>query len=160
MQQSELFTLPGLKIWTLPSHSLTTLAHYAGIPARNSGVEGTLAPDGKLLKTSSRRRQLNLRHPLGRASPKRHSHPQVREPRSGFDTVCIEFMKKAGGQRIRIGCSGNFDFRKLFNLNGGRDRTRTCDLLRVKNSGSFHPFYLLLGFSTTWGVCFRSADIL
>ena len=96
MQQSELFTLPGLKISTLPSHSLTTLAHYAGIPARNSGVEGTLAPDGKLLKTSSRRRQLDLRHPLGLALPKWHSHPPVRilEPRSDFDTVCIEFMKK------------------------------------------------------------------
>ena len=45
-------------------------------------------------------------------------------------------------------------------LNGGRDRTRTCDLLRVKNSGSFYPFYLLLWLSTIWGVCFRSADIL
>ena len=44
-------------------------------------------------------------------------------------------------------------------LNGGRDRTRTCDLLRVKNSGSFYPFYLLLWLSTIWGVCFRSADI-
>jgi len=63
--------------------------------------------------------------------------PPVRilEPRSGFDTVCIEFMKKAGGQRIKIGCSGNFDFWKLLNLNGGRDKTRTCDLLRVKHYG-------------------------
>jgi hypothetical protein len=46
-----------------------------------------------------------------------------------------------------------------FPFNGGRDRTRTCDLLRVKNSGSFYPFYLLLWLSTIWGVCFRSADI-
>jgi hypothetical protein len=46
-----------------------------------------------------------------------------------------------------------------FDSNGGRDRTRTCDLLRVKNSGSFYTFYLLLWLSTTWGVCFRSADI-
>ena len=43
---------------------------------------------------------------------------------------------------------------------GGRDRTRTCDLLRVNNSGFFYPLYLLLWLSTTWGVCFRSADIL
>jgi len=47
----------------------------------------------------------------------------------------------------------------LLKLNGGRDRTRTCDLLRVKNSGSFYSFYLLLWLSTIWGVCFRSADI-
>ena len=51
------------------------------------------------------------------------------------------------------------DLAKVFVLNGGRDRTRTCDLLRVKNSGSFYPFYLLLWLSTIWGVCFRSADI-
>jgi len=31
--------------------------------------------------------------------------------------------------------------------------------LRVKNSGSFYSFYLLLWLSTIWGVCFRSADI-
>ena len=36
-------------------------------------------------------------------------------------------------------------------LNGGRDRTRTCDLLRVKNSGSFYTFYLLLWLSTNLG---------
>ena len=48
----------------------------------------------------------------------------------------------------------------LLETYGGRDRTRTCDLLRVNNRGSLQPFYLLLGFSTTWGVCFRSADIL
>jgi hypothetical protein len=44
--------------------------------------------------------------------------------------------------------------------NGGRDRTRTCDLLRVNNRGYLQAFYLLLAFPTTWGVCFRSADIL
>jgi hypothetical protein len=32
--------------------------------------------------------------------------------------------------------------------------------LRVKNRVSFQSVYLLLRFSTTWGVCFRSADIL
>ena len=53
---------------------------------------------------------------------------------------------------------GDF-FINLTVLDGGRDRTRTCDLLRVKNSGSFYPFYLLLWLSTIWGVCFRSADI-
>ena len=36
--------------------------------------------------------------------------------------------------------------RALLKMNGGRDRTRTCDLLRVNNRGSFHAFYLPLGF--------------
>jgi hypothetical protein len=57
----------------------------------------------------------------------------------------------SGGQNL---------FLEVLENNGGRAQTRTVDLLRVKNSGSFYYFYLLLGFSTTWGVCFRSADNL
>jgi len=50
-------------------------------------------------------------------------------------------------------------FLEVLENNGGRAQTRTVDLLRVKNSGSFYSFYLLLWLSTIWGVCFRSADI-
>ena len=43
-----------------------------------------------------------------------------------------------------IPSEGDLVARQFIDSNGGRDRTRTCDLLRVKNSGSFYPFYLLL----------------
>ena len=42
----------------------------------------------------------------------------------------------------------------------GATGLETCDLLRVKNQGSFYTFCLLLAFSITSGVCFRSANIL
>ena len=47
-------------------------------------------------------------------------------------------------------------------MRGGRDRTRTCDLLRVKPNPSLQPLIPIgsFGFSTIWGVCFRSADNL
>jgi hypothetical protein len=37
---------------------------------------------------------------------------------------------------------------------------RTTDLLLRSYRNPLLPLLLLLGFSTTWGVCFRSADIL
>jgi hypothetical protein len=46
-----------------------------------------------------------------------------------------------------------------FGRNGGLDRTRICDLLRVKYRGLLYTVYLLLLILTSWGVCFRSADI-
>ena len=58
--------------------------------------------------------------------------------------------------RISGGQSLSFEIRSSFGR-GGRIRTR--DPLRPSNQDSFHSLYLLLEFSTTSGVCFRSADI-
>ena len=60
----------------------------------------------------------------------------VRGPgsRSGFDTVSIELRKKKEVNVSKLANLRGFVFCKLLKLNGGRDRTRTCDLLRVKQA--------------------------
>ena len=42
----------------------------------------------------------------------------------------------------------------------GGHRIEPVDLLRVRSVLPFHTLYLLLGLSTIWGICFRSADNL
>jgi hypothetical protein len=55
--------------------------------------------------------------------------------------------------------NNNMKFRNLevIETNGGRDRSRTCDLLRVKERHHFQTLRrlrLIPIFTTTWGICF------
>jgi hypothetical protein len=49
---------------------------------------------------------------------------------------------------------------RLKDFGGGRSRARTADLLLVSYPNPLLALLPLPGISTTWGVCFRSADIL
>jgi hypothetical protein len=82
---------------------------------------------------------------------------------SSFDTVPAATAKSKGPYQKTwaVACRAN-TYKRLVpkNLGGTPEWIRTTDLLLRSYTHSFLSFLLLLGFSTTWGICFRLADIL